>query len=343
MAAVLSRLSSRIVLGVAAVLTLGVSLAWLYAAQKLGDYLHQPAFNGATLTDFCGASEIGGFPFRLKLTCNGFKAPLASGDGALVFTADEVKGAANLWSPDHVTLSFSSPVALRGAKGGFAKLRHDGATLEFVWDDERGLTQAAVNGRALDWRPEVLEAGPAFNAQALRFAARPSSRDGVQSLRVEAGADGLTAPLLQSLLGNSAPNDIAVAGDLFPLLPPNDDWRQALEDWRQAEGTARIDKGEWRWGALTAQFAAALSLDEAHRLAGTVKVNARGAGRLAARLGLPLAPGAANALLGALLGQKPPEKAQDKPGDDSIDLTVRLAQGGVFLGPLKVGVLTPLY
>jgi hypothetical protein len=330
MAAVLSRLSSRIVLGVAAVLMLGVSLAWLYAAQKLGDYLHQPAFNGATLADFCGASEIGGFPFRLKLTCNGLKAPLGIDDNALVFTADEVKGAANLWSPDHVTLSFSSPVALRSAKGGFAKLRHDGATLDFVWDDERGLTQAAVNGRALDWRPEVLEAGPAFNLQTLRFAAHPSSRDGVPSLRVEAGADGLTAPFVQSLLGNSAPNDIAVAGDLFPLLPPNDDWRQALEDWRH-------------WGALTAKFAAALSLDDAHRLAGTVKVNAHGAEQLARRLGLPLAPGATNALLGALLGQKPPEMTQDKPGDDGIAFTVRLAQGAIYLGPLQVGVLTPLY
>lgn len=341
MAAVLSRLASRILLAAAAVLTLGFCFGWLYGAQKLGDYLHQPAFNGASLADLCGASEIGGFPFRLKLTCKNLKAPLSGGADALVFVDEEVKGVANLWSPEHVTLSFSSPAALQNANGGFAKLRHDGATLDFVWDDARGLTEANVNGRALDWRPEVFQAGPAFNVQTLRFSAHPSSQDGVDSLRVEAGADGVTAPILQNLLGNSAPSAIAVSGDLYPLLPPNDDWRQALEDWRQAQGTARIDKGEWRWGALSAQFDGALGLDDARRLTGTLNIKARGAGALAARLGLPLAPDAAGALLGALLGSGPAQSA--KAGDDSIALTLRLAQGGVFVGPLRVGALAPLY
>ena len=203
MSVISSRLMSRVLLAVATALLVGCGLLWALAAQQLGNYLHQPAFNGAAFADFCSASEISGFPFRLKLTCADFRAPLASGKDALVVGAEEVAGVANLWSPEHVTLSFSSPVALRDAKGGFAKLRHDGATLAFVWDDARGLTQAEVNGRALDWRPEVLEAGPAFNVQALRFSAHPSSRDGADSLRVELGVDGLTAPILQNMLGDS--------------------------------------------------------------------------------------------------------------------------------------------
>jgi len=340
--AFLSRLASRVALGAVAVVALGFCFGWLYGAQKLGDYLHQPAFNGATLADFCGASEIGGFPFRLKLTCRNLKAPLSGGENPLVFTSDEVKGVANLWSPDHVTLSFSSPAALIDAQGGFAKLRHDGATLDFVWDDARGIVQAEVKGRAIDWRPEVLRAGPAFNVQALWFSAHPASRDGVESLRVEAGADGVTAPVLKSLLGDSAPTGIAVSGDLYPLLPPNDDWRQAVEDWRQAQGKARIDKGEWRWGSVSAQFDGLLGLDETHRLAGKLNVKARGAGPLAARLGLPLAPDAAGALLGAIFGGKP-AASPDKPRDDSIALTVNLAQGAAFVGPFRIGTLTPLY
>ncbi|MBB4198813.1 hypothetical protein CCR94_09055 [Rhodoblastus sphagnicola] len=342
MAAVSSSSLSRIVLGVVTALALGLSLSWLVAAQKLGDYLHQPAFNGVAFADFCGGSEIGGFPFRLKLTCSQMKAPLKLGGGDLVFTADEVKGVASLWSPNHVVLSFSSPVALRNAGGGFAKLRHDGATFDFAWGFG-GLTEVAVNARALDWRPEVIDAGLAFNAQTLNFVARPSSRDGVASLRVEADVTGLTAPLLQSLLRDPGPNALTVSGDLFPLLAPRNDWRQALEDWRRAQGAARIDKAEWRWGALTARFDGVLALDDAHRLAGTLNIDARGAGPLAARLGLPMAPGAANALLGALLGGKPSARDRDKPGDDSIALTLRLAQGGAYLGPLHVGVLTPLY
>ena len=50
MAAVLSRLVSRILFCAAAVLTLGFCFGWLYGAQKLGDYMHQPAFNGAALS-----------------------------------------------------------------------------------------------------------------------------------------------------------------------------------------------------------------------------------------------------------------------------------------------------
>ncbi|MCW2314692.1 hypothetical protein M2322_000212 [Rhodoblastus acidophilus] len=340
MAAVLSRFSSRVLLGVVATLALGLSLVWLFAAQKLGDYLHRPAFNGAAFADFCGGSEIGGFPFRLKLTCSRMRAPVRVGDADLLFTADEVKGAASLWAPNHVVLSFSSPAALRGRDGGFAKLRHDGATLDFAWG-LGGLTEATVDARALDWRPEAIEAGPAFNAQALHFQARPALRDGQPSLRVEANIDGLSSPLLQSLLRDPAPSAFAVSGDLTPLLAPRNDWRRALEDWRLAQGTARIDKGEWRWGALAAQFDGTLALDDARRLAGTLNIRARGAGPLAARLGLPLAPGAANALLGALLGGKPP--AQNQPQDDSLALTLRLAQGGAYLGPLQVGALAPLY
>ena len=85
-----------------------------------------------------------------------------------------------------------------------------------------------------------------------------------------------------------------------------------------------------------------LNLDDAHRLAGTLDVNARGAGQIAARLGLPLNLGAASALVSALLGGKPP--VQDKSSqDDSIAITLRLAQGIAFLGPLKLGTLPPLY
>ena len=168
------------------------------------------------------------------------------------------------------------------------------------------------------------------------------SRDGADSLRVELGVDGLTAPILQNMLGDSQPSAIAVAGDLYPLLPPNDSWRQALEEWRQAQGTARIDKGEWRWGELSAQFDGVLNLDDAHRLAGTLDVKARGAGQIAARLGLPLNLGAASALVSALLGGKP--SVQDKSSqDDSIAMTLRLAQGIAFLGPLKLAALPPLY
>jgi hypothetical protein len=340
MAAISSRLAFRLLLGAATALMLAFSLFWLFAAQQLGHYLHQPAFNGAAFVDFCATSEITGFPFRLKLTCGGLKAPLQTGGGELVFTAEEVKGAASLWSPNHAVLNFSSPVVLRSADGAFAKLRHDGAALDVAWGMD-GLTEAAVQARALDWRPEAPDAGPAFNAQSLEFAARPSTRNGVRILRVEADVDGLTAPLLQSLLGNPAPSALSLAGDLYPLLTPHENWRAALEDWRKAKGLARIERGDWRWGTLTASFAGVLALDDARRLVGTIDIDARGAGALAARLGLPVAPGAAGALLRALLGGKPPP--QDKPQDDSIAMTLRLTDGAAFLGPLKIGTLAPLY
>ncbi len=338
MAASVSSSLSRWLLGFFAAALLALGLGWMYAAQRLGDYLHERAFAGAAFADFCTASDIGGFPFRLKLSCTGFSAPVRIGGQNLTLSADEAKGAASLWAPNHVVLTLSSPIALQGADGPFGKLRHDGLTLDFAWA-ATGLAEASARVQALDWRPETLLAGPALHAQALDFTARPQPRDGVPALHVEFSLDGLTAPALQNLLRDSGPNALQISADLTPPPPPRPDWREAMEVWRQAGGVAHIDQGEWRWGQVKAQFGGLLSLDEGRRLSGSLTVKATGAGPLLAQLGLPIAPGVANDLLGALFGQKP----QDKPKDDSLNLSLRLAQGGLFLGPMQIGAMPPLY
>lgn len=347
MAVLSPRSWSRPALAIGAALLLGFGLLWLYAAQRLGDFLHQRVFNGAAFADFCATSEVGGFPFRLKLTCNGFAAPTQFGSVNLMAKADEAKGAASLWSPSRLAVTISSPLSLvrvvEGAAGGpFAKVRHDGLTLDVAWGTG-GLSQAALSAQALDWRPEVLEAGPAFNIQSLNFAAGPALRDGAPSAHVELSTQGLTAPLLQSLLRDSGPNALDVAGDLIPPPPLRPDWRESLEGWRQAQGVARIDKGEWRWAQVTARFDGTLALDERHRLVGVINVKASGADQLLARLGLPIANAAAKNLIGALFGQKPQAKTQDGAPDDSIALTFRLADGRLLLGPIQVGALAPIY
>jgi hypothetical protein len=342
MAAFNPRSWSRVLLGAGAALLVGFGLSWLYAAQRLGDFLHERVFDGAAFADFCATSEVGGFPFRLKLTCAGFAAPAQIGGLTLMAKADEAKGSASLWSPNHIVVTFSSPLSLQRADSAFAKVRHDGLALDFAWGSG-GLSQAALSAQALDWRPEVLEAGPAFNIQALNFAARPSDRDGVPSAHVEFSTEGLTAPLLQSLLKDPGANALDVAGDMVPPPPLRGDWPAALESWRLRKGVAHIDKGEWRWAQVTARFNGSLALDENHRLTGTINVKASGADQLLARLGLPIANAAAKNLIGALFGQKPQDKRPDGAQDDSVSLTFRLSEGRVLLGPIKVATLAPLY
>ena len=136
------------------------------------------AFRSPTL---CQSSDIGGFPFRLKVSCDGFAAPVRIGGENVFFGAEEAHGVASLFSPNHIQLAFSSPLVARKADGSpLAKLRHDGMVLDIAWSLS-GLSQARLDMKSLDWRPESPQAGVAFNVQNLT-ATRRSVRPGRERL-----------------------------------------------------------------------------------------------------------------------------------------------------------------
>lgn len=319
---------------------------WLYAANRLGGYLHEKTFGGASLADFCDSSAIAGFPFRLRLTCSGFNAPLRTGGADIVVKAEEARGQASIFAPNRIVLTFSSPLSLRKADGApVAKLRHDGLTLDVAWTSN-GLDKASLDIAALDWRPEVPEAGVAFNAQRLTALADwVASADG-GSVSFDVTGDGLTAPALQALLNKTDLGRVTAGGVLHPAPAMAANLRDAAEDWRQKSGALGIERLEWRLGDTSLSAAGALTLDESHRPAGRLNLEAKGAGPLLSRLGLPPGLAQAQVLIGALFGRsgeaKTPEaKAKD---DSTLKLPLILAKGQVSLGPVRLPfALAPLY
>lgn len=332
-----SRFLRRLFIGLILALCLGVGEFWLYAAHQLGRYVNEQSFGGASLADFCASSDIGGFPFRLRLSCDNFSAPMRTAQGDILAKAEEAHGEASVFAPNHIVLTLSSPIVLLKPDGApLAKLRHDGMTLDFTWSTH-GLEAADLAIASLDWRPEAPQAGLAFNVQKLTARTKPLA-DG--ALHFDLAGEGLTAPLVQKWLQKTDLGHFEISGRIAPAPRQTGDWRTAVEDWRRQAGVVGIDTFDWQAGDLDLHADGALSLDDAHRAAGRLNVAAKGAGPILTRLGLPVSAAQAQNLISALLG-KPAAKAG---GDGAISLPLVLAKGQVFLGPLRLpATLAPLY
>jgi hypothetical protein len=333
-----SRFLRRLALGLVLLLCLALGEFWLYSANKLAGYMHQKTFGGASVADFCTSSDVGGFPFRLRVKCAGFAAPLRIGQSDVLAKVEEARGEASIFAPGHLVMTLSSPVSLQKPDGTpFAKLRHDGLTLDVAWS-RAGLDKANLDIAALDWRPEQPEAGVAFNLQKFAAQIQPLRDEG--ALRFDISGDGLTSPLLQSLIQKNDLGRFTLNGKITPAPAPSEDWRAALDAWRQKSGAVTIEQFDWRTGDLELRVDGALALDEAHRPSGRLNLAAKGAGPLLARMGVPAFAAQAQNILGALLG-KPKANPQDP---NTLVLPLVLANGQVLLGPLRLPAsLSPLY
>ena len=339
-----SRVFRRSLLALVVLLCLAVGEFWLYAANNLARHMHEQTFGGAALADFCASSEIGGFPFRLRLNCSQFSAPLRAGQTQILAKADEARGEASIFAPNHIVLTLSSPLSLQKPDGSaLAKLRHAGMTLDVAWSSH-GLDEAQLDASALDWRPEAPEAGIAFNLQKLNVRLKPLG----DSLHVDVVGDGLTAPMLQSVLQKSDLSRFSFSGQIAPAPRASEDWRAAVETWRGKSGAVTIEKLDWRTGDFSFSLDGSLALDEAHRPAGRLNVAAKGAGPILARMGVPVSAAQAQNLISALLGKaqgNPQAKPQAQPeGGDSLALPLILDKGRIYLGPLRLpATMAPLY
>jgi hypothetical protein len=336
----MARYRRPLIIGLIVLLCVAIGEFWLYSANRLASYMHERTLGGLSLADLCHSSDIGGFPFRLKLDCKEFTAPVRMGEGVVLFGAEEAHGAASLFSPNHIVLTLSSPVVMQTSAGEpLAKLRHDGMTLDIAWS-LAGLSSARLDMKALDWRPETPRAGLAFNLQSLTARAEPQAGQAPGSLRYELVGDGLMIPALQTWLRQNDPARFTLAGAVTPAPAPAEDWRAAAENWRQKSGAVTIDRFQWRSGDVNLAIDGALALDEAHRPSGRLNVTAEGAGPLLARLGLPAGAARAGAVLGALLGKPAAPDAKA----DTLSLPLTLAGGQIYLGPVRLpATVAPLY
>lgn len=335
---------------------------WYYATGRaqaaFADWQARQAARGEVVS--CAEESFSGFPFRFELTCSG--PSLALRNARVALKAQDMHAAVQVYQPNLAIAEFSGPLAVTqdGRPAG---------TLDWA------LAQASVHGLSappgrvslvLDKPAARLADGqPLADAAHAELHVRPAPR-----LPQDPPAFDLAVNLAQAHLSGIArlrdrPIDADVTGTLRGLsdFSPRP-WQQVLRDLQAANGRLDVREVRTRQGDILAVGQGTLTLTPRGMLDGEIDLTIAGLEQLMTTLGLDeavgrasqnaldrLAPGlnlnqlfgprgnAAIAAAGAAMLGKP----ADLEGRQAVTLPLRFSDGAVFLGPLKVGEMAPLF
>ncbi len=336
-----------IAVGFLAVVAVGWSAAWAYAAHEASRqtdlWLQSESAQGRLWT--CPDRSIGGYPFALKLSCSDptFTAQ-AMGEGVeaqLTHLSAELA----LWHPSRIALTLTAPFSYRTADNS----TNLGATWHALTVDLDGLS----NVTAVALNAEKIAVSGTFGDQGRQSgaAARLDARFGLPSggtgdanptLAFDIAADGLPIAALDQLVGGSDLADVALSGrldraDVGDARTPD----EAIEHWRQAGGTVVLDASRLSRAGAKVTATGALALDDAHRPKGKLDAQFVGLEPILKRYGISGNLAAAGSLLSTLFGGGKPA-APAEPG--ALALPISLRNGHLGVGPIDTGVaLPPLY
>jgi hypothetical protein len=284
----------------------------------------------------CPNREIGGFPFRIEVTCPALT--LRQKDGVQV-SLGRVESVAQVYQPRLVITEMEGPLRLT-----------DGTvTVEGGWD----LLQTSVHG-APDGiqRISIVADNPSFTVRGaaaedvavssghLEVHLRPTparSQEGAYDAAIDARQ--ARVPALDALFGGGEPANLQM--DVTATQAKGFSGRPVIEEierWRAAGGRLDILQFSLTKGGNRIEAKGDLKLDEVHRPAGQLQIAAAGLDRL---VGALTGGRVGGNLLGALLGQAPrpqtqePAAAAAQPSLSSLP-PLRLENGRLLLGPFTV-------
>jgi hypothetical protein len=325
---------------------------WLYGRHRVGqgldDFFARQASVGRVWS--CPDRRIGGYPFRIEVSCaqptfaadRGGRGAVSGRMERLAITA-QTSGALTL---AHVVMRFDGPLTLaeEGAvrttvtwKEALGSFRGHHRRLERASLDVKGL-EALIEQPGAE--PLRLKAGglEAHIREGV-VAAEPNAYD------VAVRLNGAEIPPLDRALGTADPLTLLLDGKVLNLAQADRrDWRATIENWRLARGAFRVEQFSLAKGAPRLEAKGDLRLDAERRLEGRLDASFVNAGPILQQFGLNMGGGAAGALLGGLLGG-----GRAQPGEPQRDRALRLplvlGDGRVSVGPLRVPglVLRPLY
>lgn len=342
---------------------------WLYAVTQgeeiLASWRQREAQAGRNYA--CGRQSIGGFPFRFELSCNQPSAEFASNDPKVAFKAERLHVAAQVYDPSLLIAEIASPLTI--AIAGEAPVQADWTLLQISM---RGRPPApervsmVVDGAAVG-RSTGATRETVLQAKRIELHGRVASGTVMNRpvLDVAMALTDLVAPRLHPM--TQKPLDVTATGvlrgfdNLRPLPLP-----ARLRQLQAAGGRLEIKQARVHQGEVTAIAAGSLGLTSDGRLDGELNVTVAGLDRVLPLLGIDeLVPQNSNiaGALGALdrlvpgLGQVARKRAgaglvaglsllgrpAELEGRKALALPLRFVDGAIFLGPLRVGEIAPLY
>jgi hypothetical protein len=352
-----------IVLPLALVVVLAAGWAgfWYYAAGRaqaeFAAWRSREAARGRVFT--CDGEEFSGFPFRFELSC---AAPTLR-EPRITFKSADLHAAAQVYQPNLAIAEFRGPLTIveDGGAGGTVDWTLAQASLSGLVSGSRRLALV------LD-KPAVTPLGGAerlATAAHLELHAREAPR-----LPQDPPALHVALNLSQALLSGipRVPNtpldaDVSATVRNFTDFSPKP-WRQMLRDFQAADGRLEIKQARVRQGNILASGQGSLSLTERGTLDGQINLTIAGLEQLMSVLGIDKAVGQAsqNAIdrlvpglnLGKLFGPRGNAslaaagaamlgQQAELEGRQAVTLPLRFADGAVFLGPLKVGEMGPVF
>ncbi|MCG6122751.1 MAG: DUF2125 domain-containing protein [Microvirga sp.] len=289
----------------------------------------------------CAGREIGGFPFRIEITCASLT--FTRGDGMRVALGRSLV-AAQVYQPRHAIFEIAGP-----ASGGDGRISVEGEW-ELLQGSVRGLGRGDEQVSAYAVSPRIRIVGDVAAegaAERLDIHARPSpgapSDEGALDFVLRAAQ--ASSPALDGLTGDASPADVEIQARVSHLRGlPSGEPRDMAAVWRDRGGRLDLTLLDIVKGDARIQLRGDLALDALLRPEGRINPSAAGIDDLTQRLfGVERASGASLLLDLIAPRARAADVASGTPAQGQVaaqplrDFPALLMRDGrVYIGPLPL-------
>lgn len=203
--------------------------------------------------------------------------------------------------------------------------------------------EVGIRSLDLDWAGIAIAQEGATPVQLAKLSLRERATQGNggrgPGLFVSVRADGMQVP---GLVGTPLGPRIGLLEAQATVEGPITDapLKQALLHWRDAGGVLDLPQFQIVWGSVRVTGSGALALDEAARPMGTFSLRIAGYNWLIDQF---VSSGKMNPSYGDLARSALAALAQEKGNQDGVPVAIRIQDGRVFLGPVRVAKVEPLF
>lgn len=317
-----------VLMALVAIVAIGWSALWIGVRATVNDVIDTEIVNAKNrgLTIECPDRALGGWPFRLELSCSALILKDGIGSTAQL---EGLRTVALAYNPGHVILEADGPAMLAGGAGL--------PTTEAEWTLARASTQLAVDGAE---KVDVVLAGLNLSTKGPLGLVRLTVNEGelhlrenpvsLEDLDVAASFSGVASGMNTAALDGSLVGRIEGAS---ALLKPS-------ADFHPAGSVIHIDSLVLTKSDLHITASGRLEVADTGELSGDLPITINGVAGMATAI-RPLFPDGSpvpDAIQGAV-------QAFGKPGGEpgSIEVPVRVDAGMLRIGLVPLGTVPPVF